>query len=357
LKKTRLLIGKIFAAVLILFAISVPFMSSASATYKPSVNTIPPTTVFLSPSRIEGTAGQNITIYAEITDVNLMMGYQLGLVWSNTAVAQCTKVTNGSIVNQLPSDQFTIVPAKINNTIGLIKPFGASAYSPYTMNGSGGLVAFTFHIIQTGYSDVHINNMFLIDPSVFTIPCNTVDYFTTVAGGQQYITRLQGNPLDSSGQAGFGAMSVEKDIQTINSFSYQGNMTFKINGTSDDCGTFAYFNVTIPNDLMNCTNQDYWIVEVDGVIQSGVLVNLGSQNATISLGTDSDPSFVYTPHFGGTRTHTIQIFSNNTAVPEFASTFSSMLLATLLLLVAFATGLFSIAARSRKLRLIHSSQV
>jgi hypothetical protein len=270
-----------------------------------------------------------------------MMGYQVGLIWSNTSVASCTKVQNGSMLNQIPDTDYAEAAGSINNAKGSIVPYAWSADSPYTMNGSGGMVIFTFHMLLTGYSDVHLNGVILITRSVTTIPFNTVDYFTTVVGGVQYLTRLQGNPINTKAQGGFSAMSVTSPSSVA---GRAGNMTFKINGTSTGAGTFAYFNATIPNKLMNCTSAADWMVELGGSLQSGVLVSTGTQNTTISLSSTSDPSFAYS----STLTLKINILSDNTIVPEFASTFSSMLSATLLVLATFAAALFIVTSRSRK---------
>jgi hypothetical protein len=189
------------------------------------------------------------------------------------------------------------------------------------MNGSGGLAVFTFHMLQTGYSDVHINNMILIYSNLTLIPCSTVDYFTAVRGGKQYIVRLEGNPLEVSGIGGFGAMGVTSSSKLAN---YEGNMTFEMNGTSDLLPSdFAYFNATIPNQLMNCTSAANWIVELNGLEQSGVIVNTGTTNTTISLSTNSDPSFTYYPsvsNSSGKRTLKIEILSNYVAAPALTVT-------------------------------------
>jgi hypothetical protein len=343
LKKTRSHLGKMLVAVLILFAFGAAFMPSTLASYNPAAATIPAATVFLTPSRISGTAGTYVNITADISNINLMMGYQVGLIWSNTTVASCTKVMNGSMLNQIPDTNYAAAPGSINNAKGVIVPYAWSMNAPYTMNGSGGMVIFTFHILTTGWSDVHPNGVILITRSVTAIPFNTVDYFTTVAGGVQYFTRLQGNPINSKGQGGFSAMSVTSPSKVA---GRGGNMTFRINGTSTAAGTFAYFNATIPNKLMNCTTAADWMVELGGAVQSGVLVSTGTQNATISLSSTSDPSFAYS----STLTLTINILSDNSAVPEFASMFSSILLATLLVLATFAAALFTVTSRSRKPR-------
>jgi outer membrane protein assembly factor BamB len=315
--KTRSFAGKILSAILILFALGIPFISSTSA-IKAGASSIPSTTVFLTPYRIDGTAGQNITVYANITDVTGLLAYQIGLIWSNTTAVECTSVTNGSILNSVPADHSVEIIGTINNTLGKILPYAWSGLgSQYNMNGSGTLAMFTFKMLQTGQADVHVNDMILAyKDGVTVIPCNTVDYFTAVRGGKQYVIRIEGNPMESSSPyGGFGAESVTElsPPKSINGITYQGNVIFQINGTSDDCGPFAYFNATIPNNLMNCTNPDNWIVEFDGVAQTGVLVSTGTENTTISLSTNSDPSFAYSSYSSGKRTLTIEILSNNIA--------------------------------------------
>jgi len=346
LEKTRSLIGKMLVTILILFAFSAPFMSSASALYPAATSTIPTTTVFLTPSRINGTTvGQTINVTAEITGATDLFAWQVGLIWSNTTVAECTAVTNGSILNPIPSGESYEIPGTTDNTNGIVTAYGWSLFYPYNINGSGAMVKFTFKIKAIGFSDVHINNMIPVDINSNVIPCNLIDYFTAVRGGQQYIVRLQGNPMESAGLAGFGAMSV---TSPSNKVGYEGNMTFEINGTSDDVSSFAYFNATFPNMLMNCSSPDNWIVELGGVVQSGVLVKTGAQSTTVSLSTTSDSSFVYYPFSSGKITLMINILSNSAAVPELASTFSSALLAIVLMLATLAAALFIVTSRSRK---------
>jgi hypothetical protein len=348
LKKTSSLIGKILAAILILFVFSTPFILSASAT-----SPIPAATYFLSPSRIQGTAGQNVTITLEVQGVTKLAGWQVGLIWSNPSVAKCTKVTNGSALDPYVSGvDYVYIPGKINNTAGYISVYTWSLFStatPPNLNGSQSLAVFTFQMLQTGYADVHLNNMFTIDPLSNTIPMNVIDYTTIVRSGTQYIVKLEGNPVETSGTGGFDPVNVTTTSQTIKGVLYNGSLTFGMNGTSDDCGPFAYFNATIPNSLMSCTSSTNWVVEVNGVQQTGVIVNTGAQNTTISLSSTSDSSFAYSTYGSGILTQHIVILSNSIgAIPEFASMFSSIVLATLLVLAAFAAALLSITQRLRK---------
>jgi hypothetical protein len=273
---------------------------------------LPSTTVFLTPYRINGTAGQTVTIYANITNVTGLLDYQIGLIWSNTTVVECTSVTGGTILNNIAGHSTETI-GTINNTLGKItSPYEwAGAGSQYNMNGSGTLAVFTFKMLQTGYSDVHVNNMILYyKHEVTIIPFNTVDYFTAARGGKQYAVRIEGNPVEaSSNYGGFGAESVTElsPPESINGTAYLGNMTLDVNGTADGVGPFAYFNATIPNNLMNCTNKENWIVEVGGAPQSEVLVSLGAQNTTISL------IFSYPNSSSGGLTQTIEILSNYVA--------------------------------------------
>jgi hypothetical protein len=283
---------------------SMQFIPLVSAIHEAQL--IPSTTVFLTPYRIDGTAGQNVIVYANITNVSGLSGYQIGLIWSNTTSVECTSVTPGSISNSIGSN-FLWIPGKINNTLGKITfPYFGVATDNNTMHGNGTLAMFTFHMLQTGYADVHLNGMFMLDVNGDAIPFNTVDYFMAVRGGKQYFVRLEGNPVESSFYGGFGAESVAEFIppKSINGTGYRGEMTFEVNGTANDVGPFAYFNATIPNSLMNCTSKDNWIVELGGVPQSGVLVSAGTQNTTISL------VFSYQSSSNGELTQTIEILSN-----------------------------------------------
>ena len=282
----------------------------------------PLTTVFLTPYRIDGTAGQTVTVYSNITDVTGLLAYQIGLVWSNTTAVECTSVTGGSILNSIPAGHSIEIIGTINNTLGKITaPYAWSGLgSQYNMNGSGTLAVFTFKMLQTGYADVHVNDMILYyKDEVTVIPCNTVDYFTTVRGGKQYVVGIEGNPVESSSlYGGFGAESVAElsPPKSINGTTYLGSMTLDVNGTAEDVGPFAYFNATIPNDLMNCTNKNNWVIELGGVPQSGVLVSPGTQNTTISL------TFSYPNSSSGELTQTIEILSNYIAASTFSVTIS-----------------------------------
>lgn len=342
-------------AILVLFALSAPFMSSASAFYH---TTSSPYTsdVFLTPSRISSTTGTGtVTVYANVTNVVDMDTFQLGLDWSNTTVAQCTSVAIGNIFNSFSPSDVIGISGSINNTAGIISYYSWSLIGTLAYNGSGTLAVFTFTIENKGYADLHIDGLFLETVQSTFLPTNLVDYFTVVRGGQQYVCEVQGNPEQSASIPPYNAGFYEENVTQMSPTKEDGvsgligNMTFGINGTSVDISAFGYLNVTIPNNLMNCSgnNADWIVVLNNGTgpqIQSARTVSQGASTTTISL---SNENF-YPPGNGLYGTTIVNIYSTNIAVPEFASTYSAVLLATLLTLATLAAALFIKIAPRRK---------
>ena len=299
-------------------ALDVQFMSSALAIYEQSSSSLPSTAVFLTPFRINGTTvGQTITVYANVTNVAKLDVFQIGLAWSNTTVVQCASVVIGNIFSSIPPSDIITIPGSINNTHGIVTPY-VWGVALLNVTGSGTLAMFNFKVTHTGYSDVHIIGMVLISINGNVIPCNTVDYFTAVQGGNQYIVKIQGNPSQSDAMppdnAGFYEESVARmKPTTLGGVSgLVGNMTFAINGTSMDNGAFGYFNVTIPNNLMNCSgNNADWIVELNTgagpVLQPTRTVSSGIGTTTISLASNT-----FYPS-GDYATSIVNIYSTNVA--------------------------------------------
>jgi hypothetical protein len=326
-----------FAAMLILFVLSIPFMSQVSAPYTPLA--IPAATIFLTPNRVQGTAGDTVTIHANITNVNQLLNFAIGLYWTNTTAVSCLSVTDGGfLTNGVPPASVFAIGGTIDNSTGQISYYTWTCLGAnYNKTGSGTLVNFTFYMKQTGYSDVHVTSLYLSNALGDAISCNTLDYFTVARAGVQYTVQIRGNPIISSESipGGFGAFQVMDVSQVIGLITYNGLLTFSINGTALFGDTFAYFNVTIPKNLMNCSNPDNWVVQLDSSLQGTRTVSSNADNSTISL------SFTYpdTDH----ATQIVQIFSENVAVPEFSNVF----FAVLLVLATFAVALLSLTTRSR----------
>jgi len=335
LEKKVSFIGKVFVAIMILFVLGAPLMSSAHAIYY-SASSIPPTTVFLSPYRVNGTQGETVTVNLNVSDITNFLTGQAGLIWTNTAAVNCTNIAMGSFMT--PVSKTSFIEGGINETTGFVQ---ASLFSflgnSNAKNGSGAFLTFTFYMIQTGYSDLYINDMFLTAKGGVTlIPVNTIDYFTVVRAGKQYPVEIMGNPSWSNTNfGGYYNGSVTAVSQKIGSTTYAGQLSFNINSTADDFGSFAYFNVTIPNKLMNCSNPDEWQIELNGgSAVAPTEVTVGATTTTISL------VFSYTE-----APQTAEIFSTSIAVPEFSNVF----FATLLILATFIMVLFgTVWSRKRK---------
>jgi hypothetical protein len=326
-----------FAAMLILLVLSIPFILQVSAGV--IISAIPAASIFLTPNRVQGTAGETVTIHANITNVNQLLTFAIGFYWTNTAAVSCLSVTDGGFLTKgVPPSSVSFFPGDINNSTGQISYYTwAILGSNYNKTGSGTLVNLTFYMKQTGYSDVHVTSLYLANADGNPIACNTIDYFTAVAAGVQYIVQIRGNPIVQSESipGGFAAFQVENVSQIIGSVTYKGLLSFSINGTALGSNTFAYFNVTIPNKLMNCSNPDNWVVKLNSTLQGARTVSPpNANNSTISL------SFAYTST--DHATWIVQIYSQNTAVPEFSNVF----FAVLLVLATFAAALFSITTRS-----------
>jgi hypothetical protein len=307
----------------------------------------------MTPSRINGTTvGETISVIANVTDVTALDTIETGITWSNTTVAQCTDVTYGSFFGSIGASNIIGLSGTIDNTHGVVTPYSWAMIGDYFVSGSGAIFNFTFTIEHVGYSDVHFSGLWLENTSSDIIPINFVDYSTIVRGGQQYIVKFQGNPTQSSAVPPDNSGFYEENVTSMSPKTIGGvadlvgNMTFAINGSAADNGPFGYFNVTIPNNLMNCSgNNDNWVVELNNgtgpKLQGQRTVSSSTGTTTISLAGNYYPSGFY-------ATIIVNIYGTSIAVPEFASTFSSTLLATVLVLATLVAALFIVITRSRK---------
>ena len=302
----------------------------------------PTTTAFLTPSIVQGTQGETIPVDLNVTNVQTLFSFQSGLLWSNPTAVACLNVTEGSMWKSIPAAHLQAFPGSIDNTTGVVSFYTWGCLgAKYNLNGSGTLMVIYFYMLQTGSSDIHINDCIMTNNQVNPIIFNTIDYFTATGGGKNYLVEIEGNPQERAGfNGGYSNQSVTHVTLSGAEAAYHGMMIFNV--TSDDGATSsAFFNVTIPNNLMNCSTASEWMVLLDGALQSSRTVTVGASSTTIYL------PFTYYD-VSTEPTQMVTILSYNTAVPEFASTFASMLLATLLVLATFAAALFSVSTRARK---------
>ncbi len=321
---------------LALFVISLPFMTSASAIYTPY--TIPTASVFFSPSIISGTSGTTVSVNLNVSSITGISTFGAGIIFDHHT-AQCTGVTKGTFMSQNGMYTTLFIPGSIDNNLGVVGASSETETGTTVVSGSGILISFQFTMNGTGtsYSDLHLIYFEALDVDGNNIPCRTIDYFTASPG---YIVQIVGNPQGGAGvnpYPGFNSQSFNTIDQTIGSNTYHGNMSFVIYSPDSLSGAAGFFNVTIPNALMNCSSTDQWYVTLNGADQSSRNVNTNTTYTVISL------EFTYSPE----TTEAVQIWSIN-AIPEFASMFSSVLLATVLVLATFAAALFSITMRSHK---------
>lgn len=312
----------------------------------------PKASVFFSPYRILGTkVGETVNVSLMISNVQNLWAFQAGLVF-NPHVVNCTNVVEGGFLSNHGKNSLLNYPGKINNTNGIVAYYGWSLKSPESpVSGSGPLMNFTFQVIAIGYSDIHVHDWlplaYAAPPPLPDIPTTTIDYFTAPGNGTfGNIVKIASNP-EGTGTAPLFAGFIDQNFKTINTtingITYRGNMSFVIcspdYSTADNTGS-GFLNVTIPTALMNCSTLDQWYVTLNS--GSGPVLQPRTVTANSTYTMISISSFTY-----GSETEAVQILST-AAVPEFASAFSSMLLATVLVLATFAAALFSITMRSHK---------
>lgn len=298
------------------------------------INALPTTSVTMNPYRLEGTAGQTVAVDLKINSVLNLFAFQVGVSF-NAAVCNITNsgVTEGGFLSNSGSDSLLAFPGSVNNTAGVVKPYGWTLLDPaLNKNGSGTLVHFAFKMKQTGFSDLHILGLKLVDKDGATqIPTATWDYSTIVTqpSGNQYVVRVIGNPYSGQSKvpySGYSTYGFDNDVHTIGADTFNGELNFTV--VSYGLGPspynyFAYFNATIPDTLMNGTIPGGWALIMNNVQQSTQKV--------VDNGTCTTMSFEFTYN---QLPQLFSIYSTN-AVPEFPMVF----LATLLVIATFAAAI------------------
>lgn len=314
---------------LILLAISAPFMTSTSAF---RIVALPPAAVYMDPFKVDGVAGEYVTVYMKISDITNLFSFQAGLLFNPTTVEIANQnVTEGGFLSNNGADTLLAAPGTVDNVNGIVNPYGWTLTDVLlAKNGNGNLMKFVFHMKVTGYSDIHINAWQPLDqPALNEIPTKTIDYFTANA----YTVKIVGNPQGTNnGNNGFSDHAFSNINILHNSLTYTGQVGFNITASGANGDTFAFFNITVPNGLMSCDSPNDWWVELDGVDQGGRIITSNSTHTTISL------EFTY-----GAALINVEIRSVH-AVPEFSAIF----FATLLILATFAAALFGKATWSSK---------
>lgn len=345
MEKTRSLIGKTLLVTLVLVLITVPFMTSAKAFW--SAQTIPTTTVYMDPFRIQGNVGDTVIVYLKIKGVTNsnpadengpLFSEEAGFKFNATAVS-CSAVEDGGYITSLGGVPLAF-PGTIDNVNGVITPYGWSLTDPSKApSGDGSLIKLTFHMLVTGFSDLHIYDFIIMtSDGVTEMPATFIDHYTAVVGGSQYIIEIVSNP--EGGNAGFADHIIAAINTDFEGVTYKGQLNFTI--TSPDAAAFisvppnfGFINVTIPKALMDCAVSSQWALFLNGV-----------DSETRVITTNATHTFLYdefTYPASPPKAETVSIWSTS-FVPEFSSVF----FATLLILATFAAALFGKATWSYK---------
>lgn len=282
MRKTRSLIGKTLLAALVLLMISIPFLTTTSALY---VDQLPGPTVYMDPFRIQGNTGDDVVVYMRIADVlnsggdkdGPLFTFQAGLKWDNTTAVSCSAVEDGGFLGSNGGTPISF-PGSIDNVNGIVTPYGYFLTdTTKAAFGNGALIKFTFHMLATGYSDVHITDFIpMTIDGVTEMQVKTIDYFTAAVAGGHYVVKVVGNAEGTD--ARFSGHSVTEINTVINSVTYKGNLTFTI--TSPDAFSQSwqgFVNVTIPKAMMDCAVSSHWLLYLNGNLEGSRVV---TSNAT-----------------------------------------------------------------------------
>ena len=230
------------------------------------------TTVFLDPPTVKSAViGENVTVHINVSNVTDLFGWQAGVTF-NPEVLECTGYYEGAFLKTKHACKRTIwvppwrTPTRWDNTNGVVFPHGCSLVCPIYppnsnvsrsgVNGSGQLGYFTFKIIGTGVSDLHLTDVALCDSRPVPISFEVEDIFTISSGKVDYPTETISNltgiydPPDppSSGLFDHTFSPQEKKI-TFNAITHHA----------------SFYKATIPKAILRCNNLSEWTVKVDGL--------------------------------------------------------------------------------------------
>jgi len=318
LRKNYSNVKKATMLIFLLSFLAMAFSSTCKAS-SPAVST-----VYIDSPTINGTADQqyNVTIYAK--NFADLFTYGLGLSWDPNKV-NCTTFYFGPT---LPDDVFDVLApttmtlpmsGAIDNTKGTISLSAVTLVGATGVTGDTGvgykLMKATFKFKVTGFCDIHLTDVNLLDSDSKQTRVNIIDYFTAWEGN--YPVEILTN-----------STGIE-DTRIFGHFFNTANQKLGFNLTSINSRSYAsitdgFCNVTIPNDLMWVDASTDWVVTVNGASPLSLNIN---ENATHYF-------LYFTYHHTGTvaKPEALKIeIGSKYVIPEFPT-------ATILLLfLAFAS--------------------
>jgi len=228
-------------------------------------------TVYLEPPIINCTeigVGQNITVNLNIVDAVNIYSWQAGLIF-NASVVECLDFTEGEFLsdNGLKStwDPMDLI---INNTLGVIEPYGWTILGNYPpTSGSGTLAYLTFRVKAPGVSDLHLQDLKASDWvetdgdwELVNIPFKIIDVYTVVVDTTPHTV------VTVSNSTGVDTVWVGVEKVKVHSGFYDHafsasleEISFKVTGPYP-----GWSNVTVPKALLEVEDLDEWRVIIDG---------------------------------------------------------------------------------------------
>jgi hypothetical protein len=135
-----------------------------------------PPEVFLSPANLTGPPGwidtnATFTVDVRIGGVINLSYWQAGMSF-NPGILECVNYTEGPFLKTAGVTVWQ--PGTIDNSAGIITPYGASLGSGLSVSGNGTLGYITFKVKNTGSSSLVVQNILLLDLSYIQIAPVTV---------------------------------------------------------------------------------------------------------------------------------------------------------------------------------------
>jgi hypothetical protein len=271
---------KILMPIFLALFLSVAIMSIGVVSSIPlTTQTNSTTTVFLSPPTINGTViGQEFTVNLNIRGAQDVYSWQAGISF-NPDVLNCTGFFEGEFLSNI--DTTFPVEGTINNTAGLITPYGYTLLGDLKASGDGRLAYATFRVKSPGVSDLHLSDVILADwievqPGTWepvNIPTNIIDVFTVVTDTtpQTVIAVSNSTGAEDSYHSGFSDHGFNSSLKEI---------SFKVTGYPYP----GFCNITIPQTLLLPEPPQVW----------GIIINGSSVSKTVtSNATHSSIYFTY----------------------------------------------------------------
>jgi len=211
------------------------------------------TTVYADPHTImDKVIGETVTVDINVSDVNDLYGWQAGMTF-NPNVLSCTGYYEGEFLKRIGEPTFWLLQTPPwDNTKGIVYFPGCCLLgAAWGVSGSGQLGYLTFEVVGTGFSDLHLIDVILVNSNEQEIQHEVLDFFTVSEGGVDYSVEATSDVTGGDDPLTSGLVN--------HTFSRgEKSVTFDL---ITACDTFCY--VEIPKTLLSCNNASDWTVEID----------------------------------------------------------------------------------------------